>query len=88
MDKGKTKLISAYAYFICDGPHFARANSHPLVVKPLWLALVHLIEEKKKIEMGPGKHPTTRACFVLALLAPTCLLPTKVKDLSLHHRIY
>jgi hypothetical protein len=88
MDKDKTKLISAHVCFICDGPHFARANSHLLVVKPLWLALVHLTEEKKKTEMEPGKHPTTRACFALTLLARTCLLPTKVKHLSLHHRIY
>jgi len=35
--------------------------------------------------LGPGRQPTARACFALAPLAPTCLLPTIVKDLSLHH---
>ena len=39
----------------------------------------------KKIEMAPGRQPTTATCFALAPLVPTCLLPTIVKDLSLHH---
>ncbi|KAH0746848.1 hypothetical protein KY285_008505 [Solanum tuberosum] len=36
-------------------------------------------------KMGPRRQPTTETCFALARLAPTCLLPTIVKDLSLHH---
>ncbi|KAK6772413.1 hypothetical protein RDI58_014306 [Solanum bulbocastanum] len=40
---------------------------------------------QKADEMGPRRQPTTETCFALARLAPTCLLPTIVKDLSLHH---
>lgn len=38
--------------------------------------------------MGPDRQPTTGTCFALALLTPTCLLPTIVnlkKDLSVHY---
>ncbi|KAK7313239.1 hypothetical protein VNO77_37826 [Canavalia gladiata] len=36
-------------------------------------------------KMGPDRQPTPRACCALARLTPTCLLPTRVKDLIPHH---
>ena len=36
-------------------------------------------------KMGPDRQPTPRACCALARLTPTCLLPTRMKDLIPHH---
>ncbi|KAG5580541.1 hypothetical protein H5410_051168 [Solanum commersonii] len=54
-------------------------------VSSILMALPDIVTLLTMSKMGSRRQPTTETCFALARLTPTCLLPTIVKDLSLHH---
>ncbi|KAK6789341.1 hypothetical protein RDI58_013140 [Solanum bulbocastanum] len=54
-------------------------------VSSMLMALPNIANLLTMSNLGPQRQPTTKTYFALAQLAPTRLLPTIVKDLSLHH---